>query len=84
MRARAPAFPAATSKVERMLALAADRDLWAMEQVRRRLAAHEQERWHSTSPRRRPELDQMIAFEIETPCKGFVKLERALGRQPTT
>jgi hypothetical protein len=74
---------AAISKVERMIAVAPEPDLWAMERVRRRLAAHEDELRRTWPSPRRTELNRMIARDIELLCEAYVKLETALERTPS-
>jgi hypothetical protein len=69
----------AISKIERMLALAPERDLWILELVRRRLLAHEAER-QRTWPSRRTKLDALVAEDLERPCEGFKRLERAVAQ----
>jgi hypothetical protein len=83
---RAPAAPsstrlaaaAATLRVERLLAAASEPDLWAMEQVRRRLVARETELERTRSSPRRTELDELVAADIQELCDGFRRLERAV------
>ena len=70
----------ATVKAERLLASASEPDLWAMEQVRRRLYVHEAELQRIPPSPRRTELDELVAMDIEELCQGFVKLERAVER----
>jgi hypothetical protein len=75
---------ATMSNVERMLAAAPEPALWAMEQVRRRLAAHEAELKRTLPSPRRTELDALVAEDIEELCQGFVRLERAVERAEPT
>ena len=74
----------ATVKAERLLASASEPDLWAMEQVRRRLVAREAERERTWPSPRRTELDQLVAMDIEELCDGFRRLERAAERAEPT
>jgi hypothetical protein len=72
---------AATSKAQAMLA-AAEKvgiDLDYLNEIRLRLAANEDKRDHLQPSSRRTELDRLIAEDIETLCRAFVKLERAVG-----
>jgi hypothetical protein len=68
---------------DRLLDLAPEPDLWAMEQTRRSLVAHELERWHERpSPRRRRELDTLIAREVESLITAIKLLMCAAERTP--
>jgi hypothetical protein len=76
-------YEVATLKIERLLD-AADLigvDLFDLELVRRRLVAHEAERERTWPSRRRRELDELVAQELETLCEGFVKLKRAVDER---
>jgi hypothetical protein len=75
--------PALTAKCARLLDLAPEPDLWAMEQTRRSLVAHEHERWHGQpSPRRRRELDWLIAGEVVDLATAIKSLMKAAERTP--
>ncbi len=77
------ADPARTAKCERLLDLAPEPVLWAMEQTRRSLVAHENERWHERPSRRRArELDRLIEQEVGNLCQAIKKLMSAADSMP--
>jgi hypothetical protein len=64
----------AISKVDHMLALAPERDLWTLELVRRSLVVDEAELQQTGPSPRRTELEELVAKDIEELCEWFVKL----------
>jgi hypothetical protein len=67
-----------------MLTIAPEPDLLALELIRRRLVTQEAERQRTWPSPRRTELGGLVASDIETLCRAFVKLERAAERRGTT
>jgi hypothetical protein len=72
----------ADAKIERMLAVASEPDLRAMEAIRRQLVAHEAELQRTPPSLRRTELDEFVAADVETLCRAFVRLMRRGDAEP--